>query len=144
MMRPHGASAFVTFAPQRSATSTMRAPKTPLTPMTTSSPGSMRLTQQNSMPALPVPLIGNVISFFVRNTWRSIVLFSSIIPTKAGSRWPTSGRAMASRTDGATLLGTGVLSNGVATFTTSTLAAGSHAVAASYGGDAAFNGCTAP
>jgi len=32
--------------------------------MITSSPGSMRLTQQNSMPALPVPL-RKVISFFV-------------------------------------------------------------------------------
>ena len=34
-----------------------------LTPMMTSSPGSIKLTKQNSMPALPVPLTGNVISF---------------------------------------------------------------------------------
>ena len=43
MIRPHGASTFVTFAPQRSATSAMRLPKTPFTPMTTSSPGSIKI-----------------------------------------------------------------------------------------------------
>ena len=107
MICPQGDSTLVTFAPQRSATSHMRVPKTPLTPMMTSSPGSMRLTQQNSMPALPVPLTGKVMSFFVMNTARSIVLISSISFTKTGSRWPTSGCAMARRTAGATSLGPG-------------------------------------
>ena len=36
----------------------MRVPKTPLTPISTASPGSTRLTKQVSMPALPVPDIG--------------------------------------------------------------------------------------
>jgi hypothetical protein len=45
-------------------------------------------------PALPVPLTGNVISFRVKNTARSIVLSSSIIFTNTGSKWPTSGWLM--------------------------------------------------
>ena len=40
--------------------------------------------------------------------------------------------------DGATVLGTGKLSAGKATFTTSALAVGSHAITASYGGDTNF------
>ncbi len=39
MIVPQADSTLVTFAPQRSATSHMRVPKTPLTPMMTSSPG---------------------------------------------------------------------------------------------------------
>src|SRR6266516_3324899 len=44
--------------------------------------------------------------------------------------------------DGATTLGTGTLSGGIATFTTSALAVGSHSITASYGGDTNFNGST--
>ena len=38
----------------------MRSPNTPLTPTTTTSPGSTTLTNAASMPAEPVPLIGSV------------------------------------------------------------------------------------
>ena len=110
IMWPHSASTFTTSAPQRAATSAMRVPKTPLIPTTTSSPGSMRLVKQNSMPALPVPLIGNVISFSVRNTCRSISLISSIIVTNDGSRCPTKDCPMASSTEGGTSLGPGPMS----------------------------------
>ncbi|MGB6742615.1 MAG: Ig-like domain repeat protein, partial [Terracidiphilus sp.] len=44
--------------------------------------------------------------------------------------------------DGATPLGMGTLSGGVATFATSSLAAGSHSITAAYGGDANFLGAT--
>lgn len=44
--------------------------------------------------------------------------------------------------DGATLLGTTILVNGVATLQISTLAAGSHTISAVYGGEAAFTGST--
>jgi hypothetical protein len=45
--------------------------------------------------------------------------------------------------DGATTLGTGTLNAaGVATFTTSTLAIGSHPITASYGGDSTYNAAT--
>src|SRR5439155_22580515 len=41
--------------------------------------------------------------------------------------------------DGATTLGTGPLSGGVATFSTSTLAVGGHSITADYNGDSSFN-----
>jgi hypothetical protein len=44
--------------------------------------------------------------------------------------------------DGATTLGTGALSGGVATFATSALALGGHSITASYGGDANNTGST--
>jgi len=44
--------------------------------------------------------------------------------------------------DGTTTLGTGALSAGHATFTTSSLSVGPHSITASYGGDASFNGST--
>ena len=44
--------------------------------------------------------------------------------------------------DGETILGSGTLSNGTATYTTSTLSVGSHAITAVYGGDADFAGST--
>jgi hypothetical protein len=46
--------------------------------------------------------------------------------------------------DGVTLLGTGLLSGGVATFSTSALAAGAHNITASYGGDANDTVSTSP
>jgi Bacterial Ig-like domain (group 3) len=46
--------------------------------------------------------------------------------------------------DGATLLGTGSLSAGMATFAASTLGAGSHSITAVYGGDANYLGSTSP
>jgi VCBS repeat-containing protein len=44
--------------------------------------------------------------------------------------------------DGSTLLGTGTVSGGVATFTTSALKVGSHSITAKYGGDSNFSGST--
>ncbi|MFI1494180.1 beta strand repeat-containing protein, partial [Streptomyces griseofuscus] len=46
--------------------------------------------------------------------------------------------------DGATLLGTGTLSGGTATFTTSALAVGSHSLTAVYSGDTDFSGSASP
>ena len=57
---PQGASTRTTSAPHRAATSHMRSPKTPLTPMTTGSPARTKLTKAASMPADPVPLMGRV------------------------------------------------------------------------------------
>ena len=44
--------------------------------------------------------------------------------------------------DGSTTLGTGTLSGGAATFTTSALAVGTHSITAAYGGDASFAAST--
>jgi ELWxxDGT repeat protein len=46
--------------------------------------------------------------------------------------------------DGTSVLGTGALNGGVATFSTASLAAGNHAITASYGGDADFTASTSP
>jgi hypothetical protein len=46
--------------------------------------------------------------------------------------------------DGATMLGTGTLSSGTATFLSSALGAGAHSITAIYGGDANFAGSTSP
>jgi hypothetical protein len=40
------------------------------------------------------------------------------------------------------LLGTGTLSGGIASFSTSSLARGTHSIKAAYGGDANVNGAT--
>jgi hypothetical protein len=83
---PHGVSTATTSAPQRAATSHIRAPKTPLTPTTTGAPGRTRLTNAASMPAEPVPEIGRVIGLPVRSTVRSRSQVSSRMPTNSGSR----------------------------------------------------------
>ena len=46
--------------------------------------------------------------------------------------------------DGATTLGTSTVAGGTASFSTSSLAAGSHSITAVYGGDASFSGSTSP
>ena len=103
-MSPQVASTACTVAPQRSITSFIRVPKTPLTQTMTSSPGSIRLTT-HSMPAMPVPLTGNVSGFFVRKTCRSNSQVSSMIAMYCGSRWPMVGAASARRTRCETGLG---------------------------------------
>src|SRR5262249_41197297 len=44
--------------------------------------------------------------------------------------------------DGPSTIGSGTLSGGIATFTTSALAVGNHTITTSYGGDTNFNGST--
>ena len=68
--------------------------------MITVSPGSSRLTKHASMPAEPVPLIGSVSVFAVRNTARSRSPISSSTTRKSGSRCPSTGRWNASITSG--------------------------------------------
>ncbi len=92
---PHSCSTGTTSAPQRAATSHIRCPKRPLTATTTTSPGWTVLTNAASIPALPVALSGRVRAFDVPQTVRSISQVSSMRSRKAGSRWPSSGRARA-------------------------------------------------
>ena len=86
MAFPQATSTRCTVAPARDATSHMRPPNTPFTPMTTSSPGRTTLTNAASMPAEPVALTGNVNWFAVRNTVRSRSFVSSSNATNSGSR----------------------------------------------------------
>ena len=104
---PHSTSTVVTTAPARRATSAMRTPNTPLIPTTTVSPGSSRFTKAASMPALPVAEIGSVIAFTVPKQVRRPSLTRSSRAMNSGSRWPSSGRLIASRTAGCALEGPG-------------------------------------
>jgi hypothetical protein len=68
------------------------------------------------------------------------VTFTATVSASApGSGTPT---GTVSFLDGTTVIGTGTLSGGTATFTTSALALGSHPIKASYGGSSSFTGST--
>jgi large repetitive protein len=60
------------------------------------------------------------------------VTFTAVVTSKLGS--PPDGEAVTFK-EGTTVLGTGALSGGMATFTTSTLPVGTNAIKAVYGGD---------
>jgi VCBS repeat-containing protein len=69
-----------------------------------------------------------------------VVTFTATVSTVApGAGTPT---GTVTFWDGGSSIGTGTLSGGVASFTTSALAVGSHAITSSYGGDGNFNGST--
>jgi Bacterial Ig-like domain (group 3)/FG-GAP-like repeat len=78
----------------------------------------------------------------------AIVLTSSLNPSTVNqsvtftAALPASATGTVTFLDGATTLGTGAISNGVATFTTSTLTVGVHPITANYGGDANDNAGT--
>jgi uncharacterized repeat protein (TIGR01451 family) len=69
------------------------------------------------------------------------VTFTATVAPTGGSGTPTGSVTF---TDGGTTLGTVPLSGATAAFTTSSLAAGSHSIAASYSGDAGFSPSTSP
>jgi hypothetical protein len=67
-----------------------------------------------------------------------VVTFTATVSTASpGAGLPT---GTVTFMDGATVLGTATLNNGVATFQTAKLAAGNHAITAVYGGDGNFTG----
>src|SRR3979409_1120111 len=63
------------------------------------------------------------------------VTFTATVKPASGTVTPT---GTVTFNDGATVLGSGPLSGGTATFTTSGLGAGVHSITAVYGGDASF------
>jgi len=65
----------------------------------------------------------------------AVTLTAAVAPTSPATAIPT---GTVTFLDGGSSIGTGTLSGGVATFTTSTLAVGSHAITAQYGGDGNF------
>ncbi|QIY66078.2 Ig-like domain repeat protein [Streptomyces sp. RPA4-2] len=72
---------------------------------------------------------------------QAVTLTATVAAVAPGGGTPT---GTVSFFDGATLLGTGALSGGVATFTTSSLSVGSHSLTAVYGGSGSYNGSTSP
>src|ERR1051326_136611 len=95
---PHFAFTTRGTPPARSTMSRMRSPKTPLMQTTTSLPGSITLTKAASIPALPVAEIGMVTRFSVSKTYRSRACTSSMHCRNKGSRWPSTGAAIAAST----------------------------------------------
>jgi hypothetical protein len=79
---PHFPSIRMSLPPMRFTISDILVPNTPLTPTTTSSPGSTKLTKQVSIPALPVPETGIVYGLSVWKRYRSNRWVSSIIDKK--------------------------------------------------------------
>jgi sugar lactone lactonase YvrE len=72
----------------------------------------------------------------------SVVLTNPLLLTATVSSAATMPTGAVSFLDGTTPLGQGVLSNGVATLSTSSLTAGNHTIIAVYGGDANFSAAT--
>ena len=68
---------------------------------------------------------------------QSVTFTATVTPSSAGT--PT---GTVSFFDGSTQIGNSSLSNGVVTFSTSTLATGSHSITAVYSGDSNYNGST--
>ncbi|WP_276208003.1 Ig-like domain-containing protein, partial [Streptomyces malaysiense] len=69
------------------------------------------------------------------------ILTATVSAVAPGAGTPT---GTVSFFDGATLLGTGTLSGGTASFTTGGLSVGAHSLTAVYGGDGDFVGSTSP
>jgi hypothetical protein len=70
------------------------------------------------------------------NVGASVTFTAKVAPT-TGTGTPT---GTVTFVDGSTTLGPGTLSGGTATYTTSSLAAGSHSIVAQYGGDSTYAG----
>jgi hypothetical protein len=100
--------------------------------ITASTPGD-----SNNNPAISPP-----VSVTVGKTAPTVAVTSSLNPSIVNqavtftATAPTGASGTITFLDGATVLGTGGLTKGVATFTTSTLTVGSHSITVSYGGDA--------
>ncbi len=70
---------------------------------------------------------------------QSVTFTATVSSSKAGAGVPA---GVVTFLDGTTSLGTGTLSNGAATFSTSSLAVGGHSITAVYGGGGGFTGST--
>jgi hypothetical protein len=94
--------------------------------------------------AAQVPLtIGKVTpAVTLTSSASSVVLTNPLVFTATMSSTPTSPTGTVSFLNGTTPLGQGVLSNGVATLSTSSLAAGNRTITAVYSGDANFSAAT--
>ena len=97
----------------------------------TSATGSVSLTVAKTAPT--VTLASSAETVLLQNTVTFTATVSSSASTPSGS---------VNFYDGTTLLGSGTLAQGVATYATSTLTTGAHSVTAEYGGDSNFSALT--
>lgn len=85
------------------------------------------------------------VALTVNQATPTVTLTSSLSPANYGTPVTFTAQTAAFATgsmtfyDGATIIGTGTISGGIATYTTTTLATGSHSVTASYGGDSNYS-----
>jgi hypothetical protein len=82
-----------------------------------------------------------VISSVNPSVFGQSVTFTATVKASSGTATPT---GTVTFLDGGMAIGTGSLSGGKATFSTSTLAVASHSITVSYGGDGNFTGSTSP
>ncbi|HKT89020.1 MAG TPA: Ig-like domain repeat protein, partial [Candidatus Sulfotelmatobacter sp.] len=97
----------------------------------TSATGSVSLAVNKAAPSVALESSGSPALVSTSVTLTATV--SSSVSTPTGS---------VDFYDGTTLLGSGTLASGVATYTTSSLAAGTHSITAAYGGDSNFSSVT--
>ena len=100
------------------------------------------------------PLVGEIASYTftvtgVAPTTPSVTLTSGTNPSIYGATvsftatlMPATATGSVTFKDGSTVLGTGTITGGVATFSTAALTAGSYSITAVYGGDGSYNGAT--
>jgi hypothetical protein len=103
--------------------------------------GTNQITASTPGDAANNPAISPPVSVTVGKTASTVSVTSSLNPSIVNQAVTFTATAPATATgtitflDGATILGTGALNNGLATLTTSTLTVGSHTITVSYGGD---------
>jgi YVTN family beta-propeller protein len=120
--------------------------------LTTSSltAGTHSITAQYAGDAKQPPLVSAPLSQVVNPLSGTAALNVSPNPATQGSpvtltmTLPASATGTVTFYDGTTILGTGPVVNGAATFTVTNLAAGSHSITAAYGGDANHAAATSP
>lgn len=104
---------------------------TPSSTSYTSASGSVSLTVNKAAPAVALVSSANPALLSNRITITATLSFSASTPTGSVNFY-----------DGTARLGSGSLSSGVATYVTSSLAAGTHAITAVYSGDSNFSSVT--
>src|SRR5258708_2302708 len=107
-------------------------------PITASTPGDA-----SNNPAISPPVVVTVVkgapTVVVTSSLNPSIINQSVTFTATA---PTGATGTITFLDGATVLGTGTLNNGVVTLTTSTLIVGSHPITVNYGGDTNNNPAT--
>jgi len=124
-----------TLPPTTTTTSTT---STTTAPPTTTSTTTSASTTTTTLPGTTTGLASSVHPWSVFG--QPVTFTATVTANSPGAGTPT---GTVTFKDGSSALGTGTLNgSGQATFTTSTLAVGSHSITASYGGDANFSGST--
>ncbi len=96
-----------------------------------SASGSVSLTVGKATPAILLSASATAVPLNTAVTFTARVSFSAGTPTGSVNFY-----------DRSTLLGTGTLASGVATYTAASLTAGTHSITAAYGGDGSFSAVT--